>query len=772
MNMKKIFGLLMLIVALVTTQGAYAQKTYEISSTTKTADNGGTWTFVSEKQTFTVVNTKSKGYATGTNSTVKYSSGTDFTLNIPEGMNVEKVTFTGYTNDAKTNANLLFNGTEYKDKTFPLKDAGTTESYTLDWPQTDGKSNSSAVFRFNGKQACMTITITEAASDKLSAPTFSYDEVAGKVTISATGAKEVRYTTDGSEPSATNGTVYTEPFDASNITVKAIAISDGTKTNSDVATYQVPAKLLSTILAITKVTIAGTELSAEDLQKLITDKTLTLTEEYAVAPEIIFTKTTTKKYDGDTYTNTDETETATVTRNEDAGIFTTSTTVDGVTYTINLPIKKDVEIAKPTISSVNGTVVIKCATEGVKLSYKIGDGEYQDYIHSFTLLDEDAVVTAKASLEGSTDAISDPYTVEVVKNTVKTKRIVFDNSMFTLTDNVKGTSNAKLTGNAGTDADGYWMELNNNQKNFSTGSDITVDGTKYKSIKGSNGAENILYLPDGVKASRFIIYSYVNQNAPDSKACGWSKVNGDQDYQNVPSESYKDAENPDVRVFPIAADATQIAFNNAGYQMCFVFALDIIDEPAITTADIAVGDLQTTTYSNAKAWQVPAGVEIYTATYAAGKVTLHKVEESVVPANTGVIVFVPKGTYTANLTTTEAAELANNDLKQTAAEAVTATGIEYALVREKDASGAYTGKACFGKMGAGQTIAQNKAYLEITDQSAAKTLSIGFEETDGISAATAAEKALRGDCYTLDGKKAQKPEKGIYIMNGKKFTVR
>lgn len=81
-------------------------------------------------------------------------------------------------------------------------------------------------------------------------------------------------------------------------------------------------------------------------------------------------------------------------------------------------------------------------------------------------------------------------------------------------------------------------------------------------------------------------------------------------------------------MFPIAADATQIAFTNAGYQMCFVFALDIIDEPIATTADIAVGDLQTTTYSNTQAWQVPAGVEVYTATYATGKVTLHKVEVS------------------------------------------------------------------------------------------------------------------------------------------------
>lgn len=770
--MKKIFSLLMLIVALVTTQDAYAQKTYEISynCNSKPADKGASpWDFVIDGKTFTITNSNSKTFNKGDqnllNGGVKFSKATTYTLSIPNGMKATSISFKGYSNKDNNTSYLKYNETDKTDDIFMAKNATNfvANEYTYDWPD----NTTSVTFAPQGQETVLVITITEAASDKLSAPTFSYDEVAGKVTINAYGAKEIRYTTDGSEPSATNGTVYTEPFEASNITVKAIAISDGTKSNSDVATYQVPAKLLSTSIALTKVTIAGVELSAENLQKLLTDKTLALTEEYAVAPAIIFTKTTTMNYDGGTVKNIDEDETATVTRSDE--YFTTSTTLNGETYTITLPIKKGIDIAKPTISSVNGTVVIKCATEGVKLSYKIGDGEYQDYIHSFTLLDEDAVVTAKASLEGSTDAISDPYTVEVVKNTVKTKRIVFDNSMFTSTDNVKDVSNAKLTGNAGTDAEGYWMELNNNQKNYSTGSDITVDGTKYKSIKGSNGVENILHLPDGIKASRFIIYSYVNKDAPDSKVCGWSKVNGDQDYQSVPSESYKDAENPDVRVFPIAADATQIAFNNAGYQLCFVFALDIVDETEATTTDITLSSAGMGTFSSTTAYELPEGLTAYTATCDGSKVTLTKIEDGIVAANQGVVLSGEKnGKYTLTPSTKESTTNWNaNELKNTASkEYTTAAGDQstYVLIANNNGNGQ------FARLNGGQTIPVGKAYLTV-DANAAKTLSLSFGETNGINAVeNNAEQ--NGAYYTLSGQQTVKPVKGLYIHNGKKYIAK
>lgn len=767
--MKKIFSLLMIIVALVTTQRAFAQNTYVISATTKTSSNNSTWTFSSENQTFTVTNTKSKSYAAGLNETVKYSSSTDFTLNIPEGMNVTDVTFSGYTNDDGTNSNIVFDGTEYKDKIFPLKTPGTVSSYTFDWPQTNGKSNSSVVFRFNGKQTCMIITITEASSDKLSVPTFSYDEVMGKVTITANGAKEVRYTTDGTTPSATAGNVYSTPFEASNITVKAIAISDGTKLNSDVATYQVPAKLLSSSIALTKVTIAGKELSAENLQKLLTEKALTLTEEYTEAPEIIFTKTTTKKYDGNAVTTEDTAEKAIVTRGDND--FTTSTTLNGETYTITFPIKKGIDIAKPEIVSVNGTVVISCETTGVKLSYKIGDGEYQDYTHSFTLIDEDAVVTAKASLEGSDDAISDPYTVEVVKNAAKTKRVMFDYDKFDLTNNVSGESNAKLIGKSDNDAEGYWMELNNNTKNFSNSSNINIDGKAYKSIKNSNGVESIIHLPNGVKVSRIIIYSFVNQDANKiTKPSGWNDVNGSQECDKIPMESFKDGDNPDVRVYPIADNATQIAFKNTGYQMCFVFALDVIDEVAPTTTDVTLSTAGMGTFSSTTAYELPEGLTAYTATCDGSKVTLTKVEDGIVAANQGVVFSGEKsGKYTLAATAKESAtDWTKNALKNTAAEAVTTAADDqstYVLIANAE------GKGQFARLNGGQTIPVGKAYLT-ADGSNAKTLSLSFgDDTTGINTIDNVT-AENGAYYTLSGQKTMKPQKGLYIHNGKKYIAK
>ena len=616
---------------------------------------------------------------------------------------------------------------------------------------------------------CFIITLTEAPSDKLNAPYFNYDELAGKVTITANGAKEIRYTTDGTKPSATNGTVYTEPFEASNITVKAIAISDGTKENSDVATYEVPAKLLSTVVDLTKVTIDGAELAADELQALLTNNTFTSTASYAVTPVIKYTETTTKKYDNNENTSNTEEKTATVVRGEDN--FTTSFTVGEKTYTITLPINKDITVEAPTHVAVNGTVALNCATEGASISYKIGDGEYQEYTRPFTILDEDATVTAKAYI-GENETACEPFTVEAVKNTVKTKTVILKYGDFTSTASVKGQSNALLTGKAGTDAEGYTFELNNNDKNYSSGSDITVNGNKYQSIKGSNGAENILHLPEGVKVARIVLYSYVNGNAksgPDAIS-GWSSVNGNQEYESIPMapNAIKDPANPDVRVYPLDNATGTISFNNAGYQLCFVVALDIVDEtPATTTATIT-SSTKMATYCNTSAWVVPSDLEVYTAKYADSKITLNKVAEgTVVPAKEGVVLYGEPKTYTLNLSTEEGTKLADNDLIGATEKTTMNNNTTYILVKDKA-----TQKVMFGQLASGQEVKANSAYLTINDINAAKSISIDFGGTTGINTIDNATNAKDGEYYTLSGQRTMKPVKGIYILNGKKFIAK
>ena len=437
---------------------------------------------------------------------------------------------------------------------------------------------------------------------------------------------------------------------------------------------------------------------------------------------------------------------------------------------------KTVSIQKPEIATFNGTVAISCVTPGTACKYSVNGGELQDYSYPFTLT-EDARVKAVASRENCTDVESDEVSVTAVKNTVATKTIMLDWNKFDLTSNVTGTSNAILKGKADTDAEGYSIELLNNAKNWSNLNKMTVDGAEYQSIKLSNGAENILNLPEGVKASRITFYSVINTK-DNNTVCGWKNVNGQQEYECIPMGAYTkypaaDTEY-DVRVYPLD-NATQVSFTNAGLQLGFVIALDIVDEAAPTTATITISDAKMATYSNISAWKKPAGMEVYTAKYdeAAKTIVLNEVTDDVIPANTGVVVRGAQGTYTADLTTTAATSIEGNDLVSTAAAAYTATdNTTYVLTKEKNTAGEPTGKICFGRLAVDNTVAQGMAYLKISNADAAKTVSIDFGDTNAIRGIENVENVKDGGYYTLSGQHIAKPGKGLYIHGGKKFVVR
>ena len=437
---------------------------------------------------------------------------------------------------------------------------------------------------------------------------------------------------------------------------------------------------------------------------------------------------------------------------------------------------KTVSIQKPEIATFNGTVAISCVTPGTACKYSVNGGELQDYSYPFTLT-EDARVKAVASRENCTDVESDEVSVTAVKNTVATKTIMLDWNKFDLTSNVTGTSNAILKGKADTDAEGYSIELLNNAKNWSNLNKMTVDGAEYQSIKLSNGAENILNLPEGVKALRITFYSVINTK-DNNTVCGWKNVNGLQEYECIPMGAYTkypaaDTEY-DVRVYPLD-NATQVSFTNAGLQLGFVIALDIVDEAAPTTATITISDAKMATYSNISAWKKPAGMEVYTAKYdeAAKTIVLNEVTDDVIQANTGVVVRGAQGTYTADLTTTAATSIEGNDLVSTAAAAYTATdNTTYVLTKEKNTAGEPMGKICFGRLAVDNTVAQGMAYLKISNADAAKTVSIDFGDTNAIRGIENVENVKDGGYYTLGGQHIAKPGKGLYIHGGKKFVVR
>ena len=438
---------------------------------------------------------------------------------------------------------------------------------------------------------------------------------------------------------------------------------------------------------------------------------------------------------------------------------------------------KTVTIAEPVVSAVNGTFGISCATPNTTLQYSINGGEFKAYTCAVTL-DEDATVVARASRENCDDVKSGEVKVETVKVKYPTKR-VWVASTFGETDwnafdhvaNVKNTSNALLKGKEGTELEGYSYELNNNAKDYQQFTvDINCDGKSFRPIKVSNGAENILHLPEGVKVAKMTIYSIVNASN-DGTICGWQNVNGKQDYQKIPMGAFtsvKDcASNPDVRVYDMNNATGQISFTNAGFQLAFVIALDVIDETANISGTLSPAGMGT--FCAPSTYKAPEGLSVYTAQEANDVVTLTKVEDGVIPAGQGVVLSGEAGaTYTMEPAKTDKTELEGNALKA----AVSATTINnentYVLICNND------NKGQFALLEKGETIPAGKAYLEISgNEAGANYLSLAFGNETAIKAIDAAKKTVGDNAYyNLQGKKIERPQHGAYIHNGKVYVIK
>ena len=155
--------------------------------------------------------------------------------------------------------------------------------------------------------------------------------------------------------------------------------------------------------------------------------------------------------------------------------------------------------------------------------------------------------------------------------------------------------------NVATWENGFSIMIMRSDKAMSNGSDITIDGKKYKSIKVSNGAQNLLTLPEGKVAKGITFYSYVNNDGDGWENSYWKEVAG-VSYEASTMASCKDGENPDVRefTFPTGTQLNKITFNNAGKQLCYVIKIDIItgaETTGINTINATTIDLNAPAYN-------------------------------------------------------------------------------------------------------------------------------------------------------------------------------
>jgi len=166
--MRKIFTLLSFI--LVCAGTSFAQLTYTLSPTTATSASAAAspWTF---SNSCSVTNANSKTYSTGSITTpvtfsgIKFSAGTQYTINFPSTISFKSISFYGYDNYAgKRSYFSEMNGVASTDSTvnfLAAKNGSTAVMSTVTYDYSSAPlSVSSFTFTPAGNQIVVTATIT------------------------------------------------------------------------------------------------------------------------------------------------------------------------------------------------------------------------------------------------------------------------------------------------------------------------------------------------------------------------------------------------------------------------------------------------------------------------------------------------------------------------------------------------------------------------------------------------------------------------------------
>ena len=164
---------------------------------------------------------------------------------------------------------------------------------------------------------------------------------------------------------------------------------------------------------------------------------------------------------------------------------------------------------------------------------------------------------------------------------------------------------------------------------------------------------------------------------------------------------------------------------------------------------------------------IPAGVKAYTGTVKGDYLTLNAVEGTI-PANTGVILEAPQGTYKFAVTA-DVDAIEGNALTGSAPKSVkNADKKVYTLQNGSNGPGLYRFN---GVDGNGNTTYINgfRAWVELDAAAAVNALRITRGDETGIDQIISNDELV---IYDLAGRRVEKMEKGIYIVNGKKVVIK
>ena len=216
---------------------------------------------------------------------------------------------------------------------------------------------------------------------------------------------------------------------------------------------------------------------------------------------------------------------------------------------------------------------------------------------------------------------------------------------------------------------------------------------------------------------------------------------------------------------------------NTTYELFPRFTSDIVYLD--NSVAVSVGDLGMSTFSSTSAVDFTGAdaIEAYWATVTAdGKITFNRIYK--VPANTGLLLRNATGKEEA-VAAINIAKLSADDenLEGVTGNALVAVDTEIAELATD--GGQYTnyilnkveGNVGFFRAN-NKKVAAGKAYLQVPFSLARSSFSISFDNETTTAIESVAASLQHGQVYDLQGRRVAQPQKGLYIVNGKKMVIR
>ena len=285
----------------------------------------------------------------------------------------------------------------------------------------------------------------------------------------------------------------------------------------------------------------------------------------------------------------------------------------------------------------------------------------------------------------------------------------------------------------------------------------TNDPKYYDTGKGArlyNG--NTLTVASAKKNIVKIVFTFSGSSYTGSLDCG---ENGD----------YSDSD----AVGTWTGEAKTVEFSNGSSSQARIQSIAVTYEYAVAS----IGDAGMATFSSTKALDFTGVTNIaaYIASVSGEKMTFTRIYK--VPANTGLLLRNAEGESEG------AAEakipVLDGDADATTGNALVDVADEIASLATTDGVNTYyilnkvNGNLGFYQA-AGHKVAAGKAYLKVSAATARGSFAISFddENTTGIETINNAQSTMSNEVFDLQGRRVVQPQKGLYIVNGKKVVLK